>query len=417
MRLTVNDPVVDRRDGQRDAVDGDRALVHDVARQVGRQRDAHDLPVLRRRAARSIRPVPSTWPWTRWPPSRPSSRIGRSRLTGSPARRAPRQLRSRVSRITSAVNVSPSASTTVRQTPLTAIESPCRAPSTTSRPAHASAGRCRRGRSARSTSPSSSTMPVNIRPPSVGAGRAVTRTSGPIRVTSVISSRTPSASVPTPVPASDGEPRRRAASAPGRRRPGRRARPAGTRRPGSGRPRAARAAGPVRTAPSSSAARSTRPSGPLPSSAAVATQVGAASSRTRAPAGVRPWVSTTTRSGWSATGRPSASRTVSCGSSASDRARRRRRSVSHSARSRCASSARLGRGDPAAGAVGVRPPCRRGSWRPSRRRTVAAGVRRSASARWPLRPPPRAARSRPRPRRRAAARPPPAAAAVGSATA
>ena len=231
-----------------------------------------------------------------------------------------------------------------------------------------------------------------------------------------MSSGTPSASVVTPVPASGGQPVAEQRSARGRRRPGRRARRAGRRRPGSGRPRAGRAAGPVRTAPSSSAARSTRPSGPLPSSAAVATQVGAASSRTRAPGGVRPWVSTTTRSGWSATGRPSASRTVRCGSSAStvpdagdDRVALGPQPVHVGARLRPRRSTGWCRRP--------RPPCRRGSWRPSRRRTVAAGVPPSASARWPPRPPPRAARPRPRRRRRAAAAPPPAAAAVGSATA
>ena len=37
-------PAVD--DGQRDAVDGDRALVDEVAGQLGRQRDLDDLPVL-----------------------------------------------------------------------------------------------------------------------------------------------------------------------------------------------------------------------------------------------------------------------------------------------------------------------------------------------------------------------------------
>src|SRR5918998_3889517 len=36
----------DGADGQRDAVDGDRALLDDVARQLRRQPDPHDLPVL-----------------------------------------------------------------------------------------------------------------------------------------------------------------------------------------------------------------------------------------------------------------------------------------------------------------------------------------------------------------------------------
>ena len=107
-------------------------------------------------------PVPSACPWTRWPPSRPPSWTGRSRLTGEPGASAPSPVRCRVSAITSAVNVLSVASVTVRQTPLTAIESPCRAsavtrgPRTVSRAASAS-------RSTATISPSSSTIPVNIR--------------------------------------------------------------------------------------------------------------------------------------------------------------------------------------------------------------------------------------------------------------
>ena len=104
IRLTVNDSSSSDGDGQRDAVDGDRALVHDVAGQLGRAARRGRPPSAPTARARAIVPVPSTWPCTRCPPSRPSSRIGRSRLTGTPAASAPRQLRSRVSRITSAVN-------------------------------------------------------------------------------------------------------------------------------------------------------------------------------------------------------------------------------------------------------------------------------------------------------------------------
>ena len=55
MRLTSNQGSglvgrADGADGQRDAVDGDRALLDDVAGELGRQRDAHDLPVLAGRA-------------------------------------------------------------------------------------------------------------------------------------------------------------------------------------------------------------------------------------------------------------------------------------------------------------------------------------------------------------------------------
>ena len=51
MRLTSNQgsgpsACADRADGERDAVDGDGALLDDVAGELGRQRDPHDLPVL-----------------------------------------------------------------------------------------------------------------------------------------------------------------------------------------------------------------------------------------------------------------------------------------------------------------------------------------------------------------------------------
>src|SRR2546423_1334706 len=79
-----------------------------------------------------IVPTPSTWPCTRWPPSRVSRVAARSRLTGSPARSAPRQVRSRVSRMTSAGDGSSSTVTTGRHTPLTPTEAPCPASLTTS---------------------------------------------------------------------------------------------------------------------------------------------------------------------------------------------------------------------------------------------------------------------------------------------
>ncbi len=113
-------------------------------------------------------PVASTWPWTRWPPSRSPSAIARSRLTREPAASAPRLERCSVSAITSALNSPvPAAScsglsTTVRQTPLTAMESPCRAPEQTSGPRR----RIREESpisSMETTSPSSSMMPVNTR--------------------------------------------------------------------------------------------------------------------------------------------------------------------------------------------------------------------------------------------------------------
>ena len=51
-------------DGQADAVDGDRALLDDVAQQAGRR------GTRRSGAASTISPTPSTWPCTRWPPRR-----------------------------------------------------------------------------------------------------------------------------------------------------------------------------------------------------------------------------------------------------------------------------------------------------------------------------------------------------------
>src|SRR5690606_14067081 len=138
-------------------------------------------------------PTPSTWPWTRWPPRRVARVAARSRFTGSPGRRVPKVLRSKVSRITSAVNV-PSAPTVVavRQTPLTAIESPKVRSAATRGRRTVITFPCRPA-----SSPSSSTRPVNIQL-STFRGSAVNRRSGPTRVTSSSSSAIASATVPTP---------------------------------------------------------------------------------------------------------------------------------------------------------------------------------------------------------------------------
>ena len=154
-----------RGDREADAVDGDRALVHDVAQHVGRRGEAHRAPTRRRWACgRATVPVPSTWPWTRWPPRRSARRTGRSRLTGSPARRSPRLVRASVSVTASAAQRVGEHSTTVRQQPLTAIESPMFASSTTRFASISMRAPPSFGMIAR-TWPSSSTMPVNIRPP------------------------------------------------------------------------------------------------------------------------------------------------------------------------------------------------------------------------------------------------------------
>src|SRR3984885_10058709 len=94
------------------------------------------------------------------PPSLSSSRIGRSRFTGEPAARAPRPDLLRVSLITSALNVPPAKSVTVRQTPLMAMESPLTASAVTSGPRTVSRAASLNSSMA-TISPSSSTIPVN----------------------------------------------------------------------------------------------------------------------------------------------------------------------------------------------------------------------------------------------------------------
>src|SRR5215469_8302321 len=95
-----------------------------------------------------------------WPPRRPSERIGRSRFTGAPAVRAPRLDRPRVSPITSALNSPSLVAVTVRHTPLMAIESPRDASPVTIGPRTVSRAESPLT-STPTTSPSSSTIPVN----------------------------------------------------------------------------------------------------------------------------------------------------------------------------------------------------------------------------------------------------------------
>src|SRR5262249_43945154 len=106
-------------------------------------------------------PVPSTCPCTMCPPSLLLIAAARSRFTWLPTPTSPRLERSSVSFITSALNSPPACtSTTVRQTPLTEMESPCRASAVTTGPRITN-----RAESVRSSlptiSPSSSTIPVN----------------------------------------------------------------------------------------------------------------------------------------------------------------------------------------------------------------------------------------------------------------
>src|SRR5215213_9073702 len=114
--------------------------------------------------ADSTVPVPSTWPCTMWPPRRSPARSGSSRLTLSPAPSGPSDERRRVSAITSARKPSGAGSTAVRQTPLTAIESPgeSSAPSGVATRSRAPSPSC----STASTLPIPATSPVNtIRSP------------------------------------------------------------------------------------------------------------------------------------------------------------------------------------------------------------------------------------------------------------
>src|ERR1035437_2479994 len=102
-------------------------------------------------------PVPSTWPCTMWPFSRPLAESGRSRLTREPGRRSPRLLRFSVSGARSAENPSACSSATVRQTPLTAMLAPMAAPPRTVEK------RMESRDPAVITVPSSSIIPVNIK--------------------------------------------------------------------------------------------------------------------------------------------------------------------------------------------------------------------------------------------------------------
>src|SRR6201986_2375251 len=109
--------------------------------------------------ARTV-PTPSTWPCTMWPPSRSDSRMASSRLTPAPARASARELRRRVSFITSVANAVGWTSVAVRHTPLTEIESP-----SASSPANEEETIRRTPSPERSTSsirPRSAISPVNI---------------------------------------------------------------------------------------------------------------------------------------------------------------------------------------------------------------------------------------------------------------
>src|SRR4051794_12763913 len=117
-----------------------------------------------------IVPSPSTWPCTTCPPSRSEARSGSSRFTGAPSPSPASEERRSVSCITSALKRPSAIAVAVRQTPLTATESP----SPISRAsAVATASRTPSGvASTPQTVPLSATRPVNIRrSPLAHAGR------------------------------------------------------------------------------------------------------------------------------------------------------------------------------------------------------------------------------------------------------
>src|SRR5207237_3877235 len=113
------------------------------------------------RLTASTAPVPSTCPRTRWPPSEPPNRSGRSRFTAPPGRSAPSDVRASVSGPISNARPSWARATTVRHTPLTATLAPRSLPSSV-RAADTSRRATSPFRATARTVPISSMMPVNI---------------------------------------------------------------------------------------------------------------------------------------------------------------------------------------------------------------------------------------------------------------
>ena len=121
---------------QADAVHGDRSLLHRCsgAGPRARRRREHARRRRRRGSIATTSPTPSTWPWTRWPPSRAASVTGRSRFTGSPGTEPAEASCARGSPPTGRTPgaVGPGA-TTVRHTPFTATDAPRSLSATTMR--------------------------------------------------------------------------------------------------------------------------------------------------------------------------------------------------------------------------------------------------------------------------------------------
>ena len=89
IRLTLNEVSSDVHDGQRDAVDGDRSLRRRGSASSSAGREISTSSQCSEGARRSTVPVPSTWPWTMWPPSRVVGVTARSRLTWPPGGERP----------------------------------------------------------------------------------------------------------------------------------------------------------------------------------------------------------------------------------------------------------------------------------------------------------------------------------------
>src|SRR6516225_3806224 len=116
-----------------------------------------------RASSDSNSPVPSTWPCTICPLSRPVGASGRSRLTREPGPKSPRLLRRRVSGARSAAKVSKPRFTAVRHTPFTAMLAPSRRSSRTAQQRTCNRDPAERAR-IDATVPNSSMMPVNTLP-------------------------------------------------------------------------------------------------------------------------------------------------------------------------------------------------------------------------------------------------------------
>ena len=132
------------------------------ANSSGRRKDSRREPSDNSRTVNTSVTV-STWPWTTCPPNRPPAVSGRSRLTRPSGHRPPTVVRSSVSGTASTPNQSSAHSTMVRQQPFTAMDAP-RVTSSSTVVASMTTRRPSSTLSTDRTTPSSSTIPVNMFP-------------------------------------------------------------------------------------------------------------------------------------------------------------------------------------------------------------------------------------------------------------